>query len=139
MPVSLIYFVSRFEWVYKSPMGTAPDSEPVYEGVERKMNAIIVTGGKQYKVAEGDILYIEKLPVEAGDTVKFDQVLAILDGENATFGTPVVEGAAVEATIVKNGKGKKIRIFKYTPKKGYRKRQGHRQPYTKVEITKISV
>ena len=103
------------------------------------MNAIIVTGGKQYKVAEGDILFIEKLDAEAGATVKFDQVLAIIDGEKATFGAPVVEGASVEATVVKNGKGKKIRIFKYTPKKGYRKRQGHRQPYTKVEITKISV
>ena len=103
------------------------------------MNAIIVTGGKQYTVAEGDVVYIEKLPVEAGETVKFDQVLAILDGEKATFGAPVVEGASVEATIVKNGKGKKGRIFKYNPKKGYRKRQGHRQPYTKVEITKISV
>ena len=102
------------------------------------MNAIIVTGGKQYKVAEGDVLYIEKLDVEAGDTVKFDQVLAILDGDNATIGTPTVAGATVEATTVKNGKGKKIRIFKYTPKKGYRKRQGHRQPYTKVEITKIN-
>ena len=103
------------------------------------MTAIIVTGGKQYTVAEGDVVYIEKLPVEAGETVKFDQVLAILDGEKATFGAPVVEGASVEATIVKNGKGKKVRIFKYNPKKGYRKRQGHRQPYTKVEITKISV
>ena len=103
------------------------------------MNAIIVTGGKQYTVAEGDVVYIEKLPVEAGETVKCDQVLAILDGEKATFGAPVVEGASVEATIVKNGKGKKVRIFKYNPKKGYRKRQGHRQPYTKVEITKISV
>ena len=103
------------------------------------MNAIIVTGGKQYTVAEGDVVYIEKLPVEAGETVKFDQGLAILDGEKATFGAPVVEGASVEATIVKNGKGKKVRIFKYNPKKGYRKRQGHRQPYTKVEITKISV
>ena len=102
------------------------------------MNAIIVTGGKQYKVAEGDVLYIEKLEVEAGETVKFDQVLAIIDGENATFATPVVEGATVEANVVKNGKGKKIRIFKYNPKKGYRKRQGHRQPYTKVEITKIA-
>ena len=107
--------------------------------LKQVMNAIIVTGGKQYTVAEGDVVYIEKLPVEAGETVKFDQVLAIIDGENATFGTPVVEGASVEANIVKNGKGKKIRIFKYTPKKGYRKRQGHRQPYTKVEITKISV
>ena len=107
--------------------------------LKQVMNAIIVTGGKQYTVAEGDIVFIEKLPVEAGETVKFDQVLAILDGEKATFGAPVVEGASVEATIVKNGKGKKVRIFKYNPKKGYRKRQGHRQPYTKVEITKISV
>ena len=103
------------------------------------MTAIIVTGGKQYKVAEGDTLFIEKLPVEAGDTVKFDQVLALLDGDKATFGTPVVEGASVEASVVKNGKGKKIRIFKYKPKKGYRKRQGHRQPYTKVTIEKITV
>ena len=102
------------------------------------MNAIIVTGGKQYKVAEGDVLFIEKLDVEVGESVKFDQVLAIIDGEEATFGAPVVEGASVEAKIVKNGKGKKIRIFKYNPKKGYRKRQGHRQPYTKVEITKIA-
>ena len=107
--------------------------------LKQVMNAIIVTGGKQYTVAEGDVVYIEKLPVEAGETVKFDQVLAILDGDNATFGAPVVKGASVEATIVKNGKGKKVRIFKYNPKKGYRKRQGHRQPYTKVEITKISV
>lgn len=103
------------------------------------MTAIIVTGGKQYKVAEGDTLFIEKLPVEAGDTVKFDQVLAVLGDDEATFGTPVVEGASVEASVVKNGKGKKIRIFKYKPKKGYRKRQGHRQPYTKVTIDKITV
>ena len=97
------------------------------------MNAIIVTGGKQYKVAEGDVVYIEKLDQEAGDTVKFDQVLAVIDGEKATFGAPTVAGASVDATVVK------IRIFKYNPKKGYRKRQGHRQPYTKVEIGKISV
>ena len=100
------------------------------------MNAIIVTGGKQYKVAEGDVLYIEKLEAEAGQTVTFE-VLALLDGDNATFGAPVVEGASVEATVVKNGKGKKIRIFKYTPKKGSAKRQGHRQPYTKVQIGAI--
>jgi large subunit ribosomal protein L21 len=103
------------------------------------MHAIILTGGKQYKVTEGDTLFIEKLPNEAGDKVTFDQVLAILDGETATFGAPVVAGASVEAEVVKNGKGKKVRIFKYNPKKGYRKRQGHRQPYTKVEIGKISV
>ncbi len=120
-------------------LGAAPDSEPVNEGVEIQMNAIIVTGGKQYKVAEGDVVYIEKLDQEAGDTVTFDQVLAVIDGDKATFGTPVVAGASVEASIVKNGKGKKIRIFKYNPKKGYRKRQGHRQPYTKIEIKKISV
>ena len=103
------------------------------------MQAIIVTGGKQYVVNEGDTLFIEKLPVEAGDAVPFDQVLAIVDGENTKFGTPVVEGAKVEATVVKNGKGKKVRVYKYKAKKGYHKRQGHRQPYTKVEIGKISV
>jgi len=103
------------------------------------MYAIIETGGKQYKVTEGDTLFIEKLEAEAGQAITFDKVLAILDGDKATFGAPVVEGASVAATVVKNGKGKKVRIFKYNPKKGYRKRQGHRQPYTKVEIQKISV
>ena len=81
----------------------------------------------------------DRLPVEAGDAVTFDQVLAIVDGENTKFGAPVVEGAKVEATVVKNGKGKKVRVYKYKAKKGYHKRQGHRQPYTKVEIGKISV
>ena len=103
------------------------------------MKAVIVTGGKQYTVAEGDVLYIEKLNAEAEATVKFDQVLAILDGENTKFGAPVVEGAAVEAKVVKNGKGKKIHVLKYKPKKGEKKKIGHRQPYTKVEITKIAL
>ncbi len=103
------------------------------------MHAIIETGGKQYKVAEGDVVFIEKMAAEAGETVTFDKVLAVLDGDKQTFGTPVIEGAKVSATVVKNGKNKKIMIFKYTPKKGYRKRQGHRQPYTKVEIGKISL
>ena len=101
------------------------------------MHAIIETGGKQYKVTEGDTLFIEKLEAEAGQAITFDKVLAILDGDKATFGAPVVEGASVAATVVKNGKGKKVRIFKYTPKKGYRKRQGHRQPDTKVQIGAI--
>ena len=101
------------------------------------MHAIIETGGKQYKVTEGDTLFIEKLEAEAGQAITFDKVLAILDGDKATFGAPVVEGASVAATVVKNGKGKKVRIFKYNPKKGYRKRQGHRQSYTKVQIGAI--
>ena len=103
------------------------------------MHAIIETGGKQYKVAEGDTLFIEKLPNEAGDNVTFDKVLAVIDGDKITVGTPVVEGAKVDASVVKNGKGKKIIVFKYKPKKGYRRKQGHRQPYTKVTIGKISV
>ena len=103
------------------------------------MKAIIVTGGKQYVVAEGDVLFIEKLNVEAEDVVKFDQVLAVLDGENSQFGAPVVAGAVVEAKVVKNGKGKKIDIITYKPKKGEKRHIGHRQPYTKVEITKIAL
>lgn len=102
------------------------------------MQAIIVTGGKQYKVAQGDTLFIEKLEAEAGAEITFDQVLAILNEDKATFGAPTVEGASVVATVVKNGKGKKICVFKYNPKKGYRKRQGHRQPYTKVQISAIN-
>ena len=102
------------------------------------MTAIIVTGGKQYKVAEGDTLFIEKLPVEAGDNVTFDQVLAVIDGGKATFGTPVVEGAKVEASVEKNGKGKKIRVFTYKPKCGQKRAKGHRQPFTQVRIESIS-
>ena len=103
------------------------------------MKAIIVTGGKQYTVSEGDVLYIEKLNAEQDATVKFDEVLAVLDGENTKIGTPVVEGASVEAKVVKNGKGKKLTIIKYKAKKNEKKKMGHRQPYTKVEITKIAL
>ena len=103
------------------------------------MKAVIVTGGKQYTVAEGDVLYIEKLNAEAEETIKFDQVLAVLDGDSSKIGAPTVAGAVVEAKVVKNGKGKKIVIFKYKPKKGEKKKMGHRQPYTKVEITKIAL
>ena len=103
------------------------------------MKAVIVTGGKQYTVAEGDILFIEKLNAEAEAVVKFEEVLAVLDGENSKIGAPVVEGASVEAKVVKNGKGKKIHVLRYKPKKGEKKKIGHRQPYTKVEITKIAL
>ena len=103
------------------------------------MKAVIVTCGKQYTVAEGDVIFVEKLNVEAESTVNFDQVLAVLDGENTKIGTPVVEGASVEAKVVKNGKGKKLTIFRYKAKKNEKKKIGHRQPYTKVEITKIAL
>ena len=102
------------------------------------MQAVIVTGGKQYSVKEGDIIFIEKLNVEADATVTFDQVLAVVDGENSKFGAPVVKGASVEAKVLKNGKSKKITVFKYRPKKDSKSIRGHRQPYTKVQIEKIS-
>ncbi len=103
------------------------------------MKAVIVTGGKQYTVAEGDVVYVEKLNVPEEESVKFDQVLAVLDGENTKIGAPTVEGAAVEAKVVKNGKGKKLDIIRYKAKKNEKKHIGHRQPYTKVEITKIAL
>ena len=105
----------------------------------QSVKAVIVTGGKQYTVAQGDVIYVEKLGVEAEETVKFDQVLAVLDGENTQFGTPVVAGAAVEGKVVKNGKSKKITVLKYRPKKDSKSVRGHRQPYTKVEITKVGL
>ena len=101
------------------------------------LHAIIVTGGKQYKVAEGDVVFVEKLGAEAGEEVVFDNVLAVVGDGVANFGAPTVAGAKVTAKVVKNGKGKKIHIFKYKPKKGYRRRQGHRQPYTQVQIESI--
>lgn len=101
------------------------------------MQAIFVTGGKQYKVSEGDVIYVEKIAAES-ENVTFDNVLMLIDGEKTTIGTPKVEGATVSAKIVKNGKSKKILVFKMKPKKNYRRRQGHRQPYTKLQIEKIS-
>ncbi len=100
--------------------------------------AIIVTGGKQYRVAEGDVIFVEKLDVAAGETVNFDQVLAVVDGDVAKFGAPAIEGASVTANVVKNGKSPKVRVYKMKPKKGYRRTQGHRQPYTKVQIATIN-
>lgn len=101
------------------------------------MYAIIATGGKQYKVQEGDIIYVEKLGVEADETYEFTNVLAVSDGEKLTVGSPMVDGVVVTGKVIKNGKGKKINIIKFKAKKNYRKRQGHRQPYTKVQIEKI--
>ena len=98
------------------------------------MKAIFTTGGKQYYVSEGDVLYVEKLNAEAGETVKFDEVLFV-DG---VAGNPTVKGASVECKVEKHGKNKKIIVFKYRPKKKYRKKQGHRQPYTKLVVTKIN-
>ena len=100
------------------------------------MYAIIKTGGKQYKVAEGDVLSIEKLDAEVGAEVSFE-VLMLVDGSDVKVGKPVVDGAAVTAKVVEHGKGPKVTVFKYKPKKDYRKTQGHRQPYTKVEILSI--
>lgn len=102
------------------------------------MYAIFVTGGKQYKVEKGDQIYIEKLDAAEGAEVVFDQVLYIGDGKKNKIGTPTVKGATVTASVLKNGKGKKVTILKYKPKKDSRKKQGHRQPYTKVEITAVS-
>ena len=102
------------------------------------MYAVIVTGGKQYKVSEGDTLFVEKLDVAEGESVTFDQVLITGEGENVTVGAPTVAGATVEAKVVKNGKAKKIYVFKMKRKKNERKKNGHRQPYSKVEIVKIN-
>lgn len=103
------------------------------------MHAIIQTGGKQYRVAEGETIYIEKLNAEAGDTVTFDKVMAVTGGEKPIIGSPTVVGATVTATVDKNGKQKKVIVYKMKPKKNYRRKQGHRQPYTKVTINKITV
>jgi len=102
-------------------------------------HAVFETGGKQYRVKEGDVIFIERLPAEADDTVTFDKVLAVFDDEGAKIGAPYVKGAAVDALVVKNGKARKIIVYKMHPKKGYRRKQGHRQPYTRVQINSITV
>ena len=101
------------------------------------MFAVIKTGGKQYRVQEGDVIYVEKMNAEVDSTVNFD-VLLCGEGDQVSVGTPVVEGAKVEGKVLAQGKGEKIVIFKFKSKKGYRRTNGHRQPFTKVEITKIS-
>ena len=102
------------------------------------MYAIIETGGKQYKVQNGDQVKVEKLSAEAGNTVVFDKVLACGEGSDIKVGTPYLEGLTVEGEVVESGKGDKVIIFKYKAKKDYRKKQGHRQPYTLVEITSVA-
>lgn len=102
------------------------------------MYAIVQTGGKQYRVSEGDIINVEKLGVEAGSTVELKDVLVVGDADGMVVGKPFVEGACVEAEVLENGKNKKVVIYKYIAKKDHRKKQGHRQPYTKLQIKKIA-
>ena len=102
------------------------------------MYAVIKTGGKQYRVQQGDVIFVEKIDAQADEQVTFEEVLLVNDGEATKIGTPVVEGAKVEAKVLAQVKAKKIVVYKYKAKKGERKKQGHRQPYTKVEITAIN-
>jgi large subunit ribosomal protein L21 len=103
------------------------------------MYAIIDSCGKQYKVSEGDVVFFEKLDAEEGKSVSFDNVVLVSDGKDVKIGTPYVKGAKVEGTVVAHGKGNKILVYKYKAKKNYRRTQGHRQPYTKVEIKSIKL
>ena len=102
------------------------------------MYAIVKTGGKQYKVAQGNVLFVEKLEANEGDVVTLDQVLAVAGENGLTVGAPVVEGATVTAKVVAQGKAKKVIVYKYKAKKDYRRKQGHRQPYTKLVIESIN-
>ena len=102
------------------------------------MYAIVKTGGKQNKVAQGDVLFVEKLEANEGDVVTLDQVLAVAGENGLTVGAPVVEGATVTAKVVAQGKAKKVIVYKYKAKKDYRRKQGHRQPYTKLVIESIN-
>ncbi len=102
------------------------------------MYAVIETGGKQYKVAEGDVIFVEKLDVEEGAEVTFDKVLMAGEGSDVKVGAPTVDGASVKATVLKNGKAKKVVVFKMKRKKNYRRKKGHRQPFTKVQITAVN-
>ena len=101
------------------------------------MYAVIETGGKQYRVQEGDVLFVEKIDAEEGQVIDFDKVLVLSKEGDLTVGKPFIEGAKVEGSVLEQGKSKKIVVFKYKAKKNYRKKQGHRQPFTKVKIEKI--
>lgn len=102
------------------------------------MYAIIETGGKQYKVSEGDVIKVEKLNVEAGSEYTFENVLVLSDGDKISVGAPTVSGASVKATVIGDGKAKKVIVYKYKPKKGFHKKNGHRQPFTQLKIEKIN-
>ena len=134
----MVSYQGRIEGAPKRDKLSAPRARPEKREEKIVKHAIIVTGGKQYRVAEGDVIFVEKLEAAAGESVKFDKVLAVVDGETANFGAPVIEGASVTANVVKNGKSPKVRVYKMKPKKGYRRTQGHRQPYTKVQIETIN-
>ena len=103
------------------------------------MYALIKTGGKQFKVTEGDTIKVEKLSTEVGKVFNLNSVLTLVDGDKVTIGTPIVKGASVDATVVSHGKGDKVKIFKMNRRKGYRKSQGHRQTFTEIKIDKIAV
>lgn len=102
------------------------------------MYAVIKTGGKQYRVSEGDTLKVEKLAAQAGETIEFDQVLAVGEGENLTIGAPVVAGGKVSATVEAHGRGEKIKVLKFKRRKNYLRQNGHRQDFTQIKITKIA-
>ena len=103
------------------------------------MYAVIKTGGKQFKVTEGDTLKVEKLSTEVGKVLNLNSVLTLVDGDKVTIGTPIVKGASVGATVISHGRGDKVKIFKMNRRKGYRKSQGHRQSFTEIKIDKIAV
>ncbi|MDU4203042.1 MAG: 50S ribosomal protein L21 [Negativicoccus succinicivorans] len=103
------------------------------------MYAIIQTGGKQYRVEEGKVITVEKLAQSADEAIEFADVLSVVDGDNMQFGAPFVKGATVKGKVLTQGRGKKIRVFKYKSKSNYRRRQGHRQPFTKVLIESIAL
>ena len=117
-------------------LGCHPERRDWIEEVKR-MYAIVETGGKQYRVCEGDVISVEKLDAEVGTKVELDKVLLLGEGDDLKIGTPYIEGAAVTAEVVEVGKAKKVMIFKYKNKKDYRKKQGHRQPYTMLKIESL--
>lgn len=137
----MLSYISRVFWVeafVSMKRFIPPVVASLIKRNEKHMYAIVETGGKQYKVAEGDVVYVEKLDVEENAKVKLDKVLAVGTDKGLKVGAPYVKGATVEAKAVKNGKAKKVVVFTYKPKKNEKRKMGHRQPYTKLEITKIS-